>query len=236
MSEYTRATKPEGFAPSDHPEWLGRLFLVFPLSVERVEFTRRDGTPDPTDIVTCDIVILDLPDQTGQPTCLGGARIGGVKMAPTLKRAYQASSNPKALGRLKQEPRQGDKSGAFYLEAPPETDPQWVQDCNTARQYEATHPRGYSAPAASIPPPAPSYAPAASAAAAPAWGPNGGAATAPATGAAQPAPAWGVPNTAPAAPPWPDGLADYLTKHNVSTDRPLDEALQIAQQIQAQNG
>jgi hypothetical protein len=216
VSDYEQPDKGEKFAPSDHPEWIGRLFLFWPEGVETVNFTRPDGSLDPTDMVTCDVAIIDLPDPEngGRPKFLKGARVGGAALAPQVKKKI----GKKVLGRLKQAPRQGNKSGAFYLE-------DWTpQDVQLAQAYEAQFPRsaydapsgaeqqqtgwGQQPPAATPPPAAPAQG---------GWGAPPAAAP-----AAPPAPAqqWGAPPAAPPAPPadpFPGapGLADFLRSRGV---------------------
>lgn len=231
---YEQPDKGAKFTPSDHPEWLGKLFLIWPESVETVNFNRPDGTVDPTEMVTADVAIIDLNDpETGKPTFLASARIGGSALAPQIKKKL----GKKVLGRLAQTPRQGNKSGAFFIADFTPQDVQW------AEQYEAAFPRqsyqaangngaipeqawGGAQPAPAAPPAAPSWgapaAPAAPAAAPPAAG--WGAPAAPATPPpAAPAQAWGAqppaaaPPAAPAGPPWPDGLREFLESRGIAT-------------------
>lgn len=235
---YDQPDKGAKFTPRDHPEWLGKLFLVWPESVETVNFSRPDGTQDPTDMVTADVAIIDLTDpQTGKPVFLENARIGGSALAPQLKKKL----GRKVLGRLNQTPAQGQKSGAYFLA-------DWTPaDAQTAEQYEAAFPRAaYQAP--SDPPPANAWQaqqPAQSgppapnqwggAPAAPAGQPAGAWGQAAATPAAQPAGQWGAPPPAAAPPappaaPWPDGLREFLESRGIATAG-LDEA--AARQIAA---
>lgn len=244
---YDQPDKGAKFTPRDHPEWLGKLFLVFPESVETVNFSRPDGTQDPTDMVTADVAIIDLPDpQTGRPTFLENARIGGSALAPQLKKKL----GKKVLGRLNQTPAQGQKSGAYFLA-------DWTPaDAQTAESYEAAFPRAaYQVPndppanAWQAGPPAQSGPPAPSQFAGQWGGAQPAATPPPATGAAQnwgtpaapPAPAaaappaWGAaaPATpaAPPADPWPGapGLHAFLTSRGIDTNG-MDEgqARQIA--------
>jgi len=229
VSDYEQPDKGEKFTPSDHPEWLGKLFLIWPDSVDTVNFNRPDGTVDPTDMVTADVAIVDLVNpETGQPTYLKGARIGGSALAPQLKKKL----GKKVLGRLQQTPRQGNKSGAYFLA---DFTP---QDVAQAQQYEAAHPRNtYDAPSgqapaagawgaqpAATPPPA-----------APAQGQWGAAPAAAAAPPQAPAQQWGAqPAAAPPPPPadpFPGapGLADFLRARGVDVTG-MDEgtARQIA--------
>lgn len=238
---YDQPDKGAKFTPRDHPEWLGKLFLVWPESVETVNFSRPDGTQDPTDMVTADVAIIDLTDpQTGKPVFLQSARIGGSALAPQLKKKL----GRKVLGRLNQTPAQGQKSGAYFLA-------DWTPaDAQTAEQYEAAFPRAaYQAPSdppanawqaqqpAQSGPPAPQQwgAPAATpqqgTGAAQSWGQPAAPPPAPAAGAPQ---AWGAaaqqPPAAPTASPWPDGLREFLTSRGIDTNG-MDE--QQARQIAA---
>lgn len=228
---YDQPDRSAKFTPSDHPNWVGRLFLFWPESVENVSFTRKDGTLDPTDIVTCDVAIIDLPDpeNQGRPTFVKDAKVGGSALAPQLKKKV----GKKVLGRLQQAPRNGEKTGAFFLA-------EWTpQDVQIAEQYEAAFPHvAYQSPSDN-PPPANAWQAPQSGPSAPAqgqfpaqsWGGAQPAATPPpATGAAQ---SWGAPATpppAPAAPPWPDGLREFLTARGYDTTK-MDE--QQARQIAA---
>lgn len=241
MSGYGHPDKQSGFTPSDHPEWVGQLFLFWPLSVENVNFKRPDGSADPTDMVTADVAIITLMDnETGRPKFLEGARVGGKALTPQIKKQVGG----KVLGRLAQSPRQGEKSGAFYLA-------DWTEaDAALAEQYEAAFPHNPNAPAQ--PSGAPPAAAQAQAPQAPPWGAQPAAAAPqqqqwsqgglPAQQAAPPANGWGAqpPAAAPpqapaaawnapaAAPPaaapapavpgpetWPAGLADFLTAKQV---------------------
>lgn len=217
MSDYEQPDKGEKFAPSDHPEWLGKLFLFWPEGVETVNFTRPDGSLDPTDMVTCDVAIIDLPDPEngGRPKFLKGARVGGAALAPQVKKKI----GKKVLGRLKQAPRQGNKSGAFYLE-------DWTpQDVQLAQAYEAQFPRNaYDAPSGGEPAPGQWGGPPPASTPPPAAPAQGGWGQPPAAPpAAPPAPAqqqWGAPPAAPPAPPadpFPGapGLADFLRSRGV---------------------
>lgn len=253
---YGHPDKQSGFTPSDHPEWVGQLFLFWPLSVETVNFKRPDGTDDPTDMVQADVAIITLMDnETGRPKFLEGARIGGKALTPQIKKQVGG----KVLGRLKQSPRQGEKSGAYYLD-------DWTDaDAALAAQYEAAFPHNPNLPAqpsgaaangngsggqpawqtqqqapppqappwgqqqlpAGGPPPSQAPAPQANGAA---WGQQQAPAAAWNAPAAAPAPQAAAP--APAAPgpeTWPPGLADFLQSKQVDiTNMTEGTARQIA--------
>jgi hypothetical protein len=112
---YETADKGEKFSPRDHPEWVGKLFLIYPTELNVVQFQDDKGVPQPTDVVTADVAILDLIDpETGQPKVLLGARIAGKALVPQIK--GKVVSGNAALGRLRQLPAQGAKSGAYVLD------------------------------------------------------------------------------------------------------------------------
>lgn len=112
---YETADKGEKFSPRDHPEWINKLFLIYPTEVNVVQFQDDKGQPQPTDVVTADVAILDLIDpETGQPKVLLGARIAGKALVPQIKGKVERKSA--ALGRLRQLPAQGAKSGAYVLD------------------------------------------------------------------------------------------------------------------------
>lgn len=91
--------------------WLGKLFMVRPNYNTTIVF---DPTAGPKDIVNAFVVILDLIDpQTGKPTVIDGANIGGAGLVPQLRNKVDQL----VLGRLEQSPAQGQKSGAFKLNA-----------------------------------------------------------------------------------------------------------------------
>lgn len=141
MSNYQQPGKADKFAPRDNPTWLGRLFLIYPDSCTPQTFNRPDGTQETSDVVTADVIIIDLPDpQTGQPTRLEGARIGGKGLVPQLRKAVGAM----VLGRLSKLPSQGQKDGAYVLQ-------DWTpQDAAMADAYTERNPRPspYAQPAA----------------------------------------------------------------------------------------
>jgi hypothetical protein len=232
VGDYEQPDKGESFSPSKHPEWLGKLFLFWPESVDTVNFTRPDGTQDPTDMVTCDVAIIDLPDpqEGGRPKFIKGARIGGSALAPQVKKKI----GKKVLGRLAQAPGQGAKSGAYFIA---DFTPADVQ---LAEQYEAQFPRnayqsGSGNPpqqgwqgGAQAPPQQSQFAgqwggaqPAAAGPPAANWG--GAAPSPPAQPAAPSGNQWGAQPAAPAAPPWPDGLREFLESRGIQTAG-MDEA------------
>lgn len=129
---FNQPGKGDKFTPRDHPEWLGKLFLIYPDSCSPQTFNRPDGTQDTSDIVEADVAIIDLIDpQTGQPTTLSGARIGGKGLVPQLRKMIGSM----VLGRLTKLPSQGQKDGAYVLaDYTPE-------DAQTATAYVQAHPR-----------------------------------------------------------------------------------------------
>lgn len=134
---YDQPDKSDGFKPSEHPEWLGRTFLVWPVSEETVVFTRDNGDADPTLMVTADIAIIDLMDpMTGQPVFLENAKVGGKMLAPKIR---PNKPNRKILGRLASQRAQ--KGMSYFLDVPDEKSPEWAHMCQTAQQYEAQFPR-----------------------------------------------------------------------------------------------
>ncbi|MBW8087772.1 hypothetical protein IGW14_06855 [Streptomyces hygroscopicus subsp. hygroscopicus] len=129
---FNQPGKGDKFTPRDHPEWLGKLFLIYPDSCSPQTFNRPDGTQETSDIVEADVAIIDLIDpQTGQPTTLSGARIGGKGLVPQLRKMVGSM----VLGRLTKLPSQGQKDGAYILaDYTPE-------DAQTATAYVQAHPR-----------------------------------------------------------------------------------------------
>lgn len=129
---FNQPAKGDKFTPRDHPEWLGKLFLIYPDSCAPQTFNRPDGTQDTSDIVEADVAIIDLIDpQTGQPTTLSGARIGGKGLVPQLRKMIGSM----VLGRLTKLPSQGQKDGAYVLaDFTPD-------DAQIATAYVQTHPR-----------------------------------------------------------------------------------------------
>lgn len=127
---YGQPDKAEKFSPRDHPEWLGKLFLVYPDRINEVVFTKPDGTPDPAKVAEADVAVIDLIDpQTGRPTTILGARIAGKGLVPQLTKT--AGTGDAVLGRLRKLPAQGQKDGAYVL------DDHTPQDVALAQQYEA---------------------------------------------------------------------------------------------------
>lgn len=122
---YAQPAKGEKFSPRDHPEWVGRLFIIYPTSAGDVTF--EDG---PARIVTSDVLIADLIDpETQKPKVLQGARIGGKGLVPAIEK--YVGTGDAALGRLRQLPAQGQKSGAYIL------DEHTQQDIALATQVES---------------------------------------------------------------------------------------------------
>ncbi|MGP4083173.1 hypothetical protein [Streptomyces sp. KR55] len=155
--QFQQPGKADKFAPRDNPQWLGRLFLIYPDSVSPQTFNRPDGTQETSDVVTADVVIIDLPDpQTGQPVKLEGARIGGKGLVPQLRKMIGSM----VLGRLSKLPSQGQKDGAYVLQ-------DWTpQDAAMATAYVNANPRTqqFAQPAAQAQPVAQAPAPQAPAA------------------------------------------------------------------------
>lgn len=146
------------FAPRDHPEWYGKLFLAYATSVEERQGTNQQtGQPEPYKVVVADIAILDLPDpEKGTPyTLILGASVGGKAMVPQL--APYAGKGTAALGRLSKLPAQGQKDGAYILNNYTDA------DAAIATQFEATagNWRGNLAQPAPAVPTTPPVAPAA---------------------------------------------------------------------------
>ena len=139
---YAQPAKGESFSPRDHPEWWGKLFIIYPTEAGIVQF--EDG---PTEIVTADVLIADLVDpETQKPKVIQGARIGGKALVPAVKK-YVGTTDA-ALGRLRQLPANGAKSGAFVL------DEHTAADITLATHTEAAQPGwrgGYGQPAAATP-------------------------------------------------------------------------------------
>lgn len=240
MNDYEQPDKRAGFSPRDHPDWIangGKLFLIWPTAVEtKMGTDEKTQLPAPYDVVIADVAIIDLTDpETGKPTYMENASIGGKGLVPQLR----AKIGKKVLGRMYQTPAQGQKSGAYLIgDFTP-------QDASWAQQYEQAFPRvAYAQPsgAAQAPPAAPAQPPWAqqqpalpAAPPAASWPPP---AAAPAAG---PPPVWAQQQPAPpAAPPaaptwasWPPGLADFLRSKNVPVDG-MDEntARQIASTFQ----
>jgi len=107
---YSQPAKGESFSPRDHPEWANKLFVIYPTAADIVQF--EDG---PSEVVTADVMIVDLIDPaTSKPKLLLGARIGGKALVPAIKK-YVGTTDA-ALGRLRQLPPKGAKSGAFVLD------------------------------------------------------------------------------------------------------------------------
>lgn len=105
---FTKPSESSGefFSPSKHPEYVGRLFIVWPTQVRSHTFKPDEG---PQTLVDADIAIVDLPNpQTGQPTVFKDATIGGKVLTGQLadrvgnivlgrleldNRAYKLASN-----------------------------------------------------------------------------------------------------------------------------------------------
>lgn len=153
QNPFAQPDKGDRFTPRDHPEWLGRLFIFYPDSVSQHMGTDNNGQPAPYEAVEADVAIVDLINpETGQPTVLSNARVGGKSLVPQIKKHCGGGM---VLGRLAQSPAQGQKSGAFYLAEYSDADVQ------IATQYINTHPRNaFTQPTAqAAPAPAPQAQP-----------------------------------------------------------------------------
>ncbi|AZM51818.1 hypothetical protein DMA15_03805 [Streptomyces sp. WAC 01529] len=130
---FAQPDRGDRFTPRDHPEWVGKLFLFYPDSVSQHMGTGQNGQPEPYDAVEADVAIIDLVNpETGQPTVLSNARVGGKALVPQIKKHCGGGM---VLGRLAQTAAQGQKSGAFYLAEYSDADVQM------ATQYINAHPR-----------------------------------------------------------------------------------------------
>ncbi|MFM9643153.1 hypothetical protein [Streptomyces turgidiscabies] len=213
--QFQQPGKADKFAPRDNPQWLGRLFLIYPDGCTPQTFNRPDGSQETSDVVTADVVIIDLPDpQTGQPTKLEGARIGGKGLVPQLRKAVGSM----VLGRLNKLPSQGQKDGAYVLA---DFTP---QDAAMASAYVAANPRTsqFAQPAAQAQPvaQAPAYAPPPAAQAPPLPYDQWQHTQAQPAAQAPPVAAYGAPPAAvPQAPPEaaPSPLAQFLQGKGVPT-------------------
>lgn len=105
----------QGFAPTQHPEWQGRLFLIFPTNREEVQFPDKQPG-DLTTVITADVAIVDLPDPlTGGPfTVLLGVSISSKALIPQL--AKYVGTGTAALGRLNPRAAQPGKNPAWALD------------------------------------------------------------------------------------------------------------------------
>lgn len=219
------------FTPSKHPEYLGRLFIVWPTQVRTHTFKAEEG---PQTLVDADIVIVDLIDPTtGLPTVIKDATIGGKAMVPQLT----DSVGKIVLGRLEQ----GGQNNAYMFSK------NWLpQDEATAKAYVDT----YGRPVVATPQPAPQAAQppfgAPPAAAQPqTWMPQAQAAQVPPVAAApampavpqqpyvQAAPGAPAAMAVPVAPVQPTGpsqeMINYLATKNINAaTMPLEQAKMIA--------
>lgn len=156
---YETSDKGEKFSPRDNPEWIGKLFLVYPTELNVVNFiNEKTNLPEPTDVVTADVAILDLIDPaTGRAKVLLGARIAGKAIVPQIKgKVVSGNAN---LGRMRQLPAQGAKSGAYVFDtefSPADEQLATQQDSADWRgKYGATPPTGAASPAAATATPVP---------------------------------------------------------------------------------
>lgn len=155
---YETSDRGEKFSPRDNPSWIGKLFLVYPTELNVVQFQDDKGVPSPTDVVTADVAILDLIDpETGKPKVLLGARIAGKAIVPQIKgKVISGNAN---LGRMRQLPAQGAKSGAYVFDTEfTAADEQLAKQQDAADwrgKYGATPPTGAASPAAATATPVP---------------------------------------------------------------------------------
>lgn len=176
---YEQPEKQEGFKPRDHPEWLGQLFIIYPISLDVAQFKNDDGTPNPTEVITADVGIPTLVDpETGRPKVIKGARIAGKGLVPAIKPKL-SKANTAAAGRLRKLPGDGKKEGAYVLDDFAPTDGP-ILDAFEATGWRASYeqPAVQSAPPTGVASSPPATAtPAAAAPATPTAGQAGGAAT-----------------------------------------------------------
>lgn len=208
VPQFNQPGKADKFAPRDNPQWIGRLFLIYPDSCAPQTFNRPDGTQETSDVVEADVVIIDLPDpQTGQPTVLSGARIGGKGLVPQLKKQLGSM----VLGRLNKLPSQGQRDGAYILA---DFTP---ADAQLAAAYVQTHPRSsqFAQPQAPAQPVAQAPAYASQALPYDPWAGSG----------AAPAPVAQMPPQTPPATPSP--LAQFLAGKGVPTQGMSDDQMRL---------
>ena len=213
---FAQPDKGERFTPRDHPEWLGKLFIIRPNRLTSVTFDQEKG---PQDVIEAYVAIVDLIDpQTGQPKVMANTSIAGKGLVPQLK----SRVGEMVLGRLMQTPPQGQKSGTYMLSMEQST-----ADIQAGMSYIAAVPipevNAFAAPQAQAPAPQPQYDMWQHTQAAPAPAPQ-----APAQGFPQaqqqfPAPApQGFPQPAPqAAPVGPDPVAAqraFLNQRGILAD------------------
>ncbi|WP_030777214.1 hypothetical protein [Streptomyces sp. NRRL S-920] len=130
---FAQPDKGDRFTPRDHPEWLGKLFIIYPDSVNQHQGTDDKGQPQMYEAVEADVAIVDLPNpETGQPTTLTNARIAGKGLVPQIRKHCGGGM---VLGRLSQSPPNGRNSGAYFLAEYTDADVQ------LATQYINAHPR-----------------------------------------------------------------------------------------------
>lgn len=129
----------QGFAPSQHPEWNGKLFLIYPKAREEVQFP--DKAPgDLTTVITADVAIVDLPDPTTglAYTVLLDVSITSKALLPQLYK--YVGTGTAALGRLRPQPAQNGKNPAYKLDTyVNDSDPRWTADAALAGPVDATN-------------------------------------------------------------------------------------------------
>lgn len=141
---FERPGTSEGFSPSKHPEWIGKLCIMRPNYVHYITFKPEEG---PKKVVNTYVVFVDLqgpPD--GRPVVIDGANITNASLIPQIENKI----GKLVLGRLIQSPPQPGKSPSYQLD-PNYTD----QDAGTAGQYIQAFPLP---PVPDAPPPEPAAA------------------------------------------------------------------------------
>lgn len=141
---FERPGTSEGFYPSKHPEWIGKLCIMRPNYVHYITFKPEEG---PKKVVNTYVVFVDLQGPpVGNPVVIDGANIATASLMPQIENKI----GKLVLGRLIQSPPQPGKSPSYQLD-PNYTD----QDASTAGQYIAAFPLP---PVPDAPPPEPAAA------------------------------------------------------------------------------
>jgi len=183
------------FTPSKHPEWVGKLFLIWPIRVDARKYPSKQpgqqGVMEDVEVVVGDVACIDIMDpETGKPLFLKSCDIGGKGMVRNLREKV----GRKVLGRLYAGPATNGSGGTFYALNKPEE-----SDKALAHQYEQAFPRPvdpYEAPGGTTAPAAPAWlAQPPAQPVAPAWQQQ----TVPAT---PPAAQWQAPGAPATAQPW----------------------------------
>lgn len=168
----------DDFKPSQHPEWLGALFLVWPTKVN--EKQAWNDKYEPVETVSADMVILDRVDpETGQPVTLSDVMVFGRVLVAQLKSNLKSQDTNPVLGRLGKRPTPKGDAWELGNFAP--------ADVGVAEAYVNAHPRNVFSQPAQAP-----FGATATASLPPTQNPwDAAPATAPA--AAPPATGWGAP-------------------------------------------